>query len=104
MKIRSGFVSNSSSSSFCILGVSASNKDYKKVSDIPYNERNENTLTYESGINDSEEKYIGFNPERMRDDETLGQFKDRIIAAAEKIGIVIEKKNLDWITDGGYNG
>jgi hypothetical protein len=102
MKIRQGFVSNSSSSSFCILGVSVDNDTYDKVDSILFKDR---ILDVESAINDYDDsKYIGLNPSKMKDDETLGQFKDRIVSEAAKLGIIINKDEIDWITDGGYNG
>lgn len=104
MKIRSGFVSNSSSSSFCILGVEVDNETYNKVSDLPYKERTSTTLDAQSGISYEDVYYLGYNPEKMREDETLSQFKDRIVTEAAKLGITVEKKKLSWITDGGYNG
>ena len=100
MKIRNGFVSNSSSSSFCILGISVDDATYDKVQ-----ESDKCGIITECGINEGDDsKYIGLNPESMKEEETLSQFKDRIISEASKIGIVIEKAKLDWITDGGYNG
>lgn len=104
MKIRSGFVSNSSSSSFCILGVEVDNETYDKVSDLPYKERTSTTLDAQSGISYEDVYYLGYSPEKMGEEETLSQFKDRIVSEAAKLGIIIEKKNLSWITDGGYNG
>lgn len=104
MKIRSGFVSNSSSSSFCILGVGVDSETFEKVDAIPYNERNVDTLNAQTGISCEDEYYLGYNPGKMKDDETLSQFKDRIVNAASKVGITIKKEEIDWITDGGYNG
>lgn len=104
MKIRSGFVSNSSSSSFCILGVEVDSETFKKVNAIPYKERNEETLNTETSISYEGQYYLGYEPGKMKDDETLGHFKDRIVNAASKLGITIKKEELSFITDGGYNG
>jgi hypothetical protein len=104
MKIRSGFVSNSSSSSFCILGVEVDSETYDKVTSIGYKERTSTTLDSESSISCEDYHYIGYSPEKLGDDETLNQFKDRLVAEATKLGITIDKSKLSWITDGGYNG
>lgn len=101
MKIRQGFVSNSSSSSFCILGVSVAEDVYEKVCGTFESTK----LDSESAINDYDDsKYIGLYPSRMKEDETLSQFKDRIVIEAAKLGITIPKGEIYWITDGGYNG
>ena len=104
MKIRSGYVSNSSSSSFCILGFEATNDAWDKIDAIPYSGRTPETLNSESGISDEDLRLIGYNPSKMKEDETLSQFKDRIVAEAAKLGIVVDKNKIDWYTDGGYNG
>ena len=104
MKIRSGFVSNSSSSSFCILGVSVTSEQYDKVNSVRYSNRTSDTLDAHCGISDDSSYYIGYYPGKMKDDETLSQFKDRMIAAFTDVGITVDKKDIDWITDGGYNG
>lgn len=104
MKIRSGFVSNSSSSSFCILGVEVDNETYDKVNDLPYDKRTSSTLDTETSISYEGQYYLGYNPGKMSDGETLSQFKDRIVTEAAKLGITINKNDLDWIVDGGYNG
>lgn len=104
MKIRSGFVSNSSSSSFCILGVEVDSDTFEKVDAIPYNERTTETLNGETSISYEGQYYVGYDPGKMKEDETLSQFKDRIVDAASKVGITIKKEEISWITDGGYNG
>jgi hypothetical protein len=104
MKVRSGFVSNSSSSSFCILGVEVDAETYEKVDELPYKERTKTTLDTQTGISYEGVYYLGYNPDKMGEDETLSQFKDRIVSEAAKLDIAIEKKDLGWITDGGYNG
>lgn len=98
MKVRQGFVSNSSSSSFCILGFTA-----KDGEEIGYNKSE--LLRDENAISEWDDtRYIGAWPESMKDDETLLQFKTRIIEELKKFGIEREVKDLGWITDGGYNG
>jgi hypothetical protein len=71
MKIRSGFVSNSSSTSFCIYGVYS-----KKCSD--------EAMKTMKGIQAFEEpygdgSYIGVPLQECRDDETMGDFKKRVV-------------------------
>jgi hypothetical protein len=102
MKKRIGFVSNSSSSSFCLLGISFENdKEY-------YNEKIENSksnLDYEWACNSYDDTFtVGFSPDKMKDDETLLQFKQRIIDEFKKEGFDYTPDDLDWIIDGGYDG
>ncbi len=104
MKIRNGFVSNSSSSNFCILGIEVDNKTYSKVSAICPSEKTPDSLDSRRGISCEDFYFIGYCPDKMRDDETLSQFKDRIITEASKIGITIDKNQIDWYIDGGHNG
>jgi hypothetical protein len=100
MKIRNGFVSNSSSSSFCILGVQTTQEEYDKVCSME-----NTTLNTECGINEWDNSvYVGFNPEGMKDDETLLQFKTRLIEEMKKAGLTYKIEDLYWKTDGGYNG
>ena len=99
MKIRTNYVSNSSSSSFCVLGVVCP-EDY----DIN-NYKCGNLLTEESGIYDYYGKIIfGARPNEMNDDETLMEFKTRIVEEMKKCGLEITIEDLRWIKDGGYDG
>ena len=104
MKIRSGFVSNSSSSSFCILGVEVDSDIYEKVRSVRYSKENPTNLESHGSISYEGSYYVGFSPDKMKDDETLGQFKERIVTETNKFGLTVQTKSLDWITDGGYNG
>jgi len=98
-KYRSGFVSNSSSSSFCILGKEVSNEIYEKIGDS-----DSTKLKTESSISVEDVYYAGAHPEDMKDDETLSQFKQRIVSGFEAENIPSTVSELSWHTDGGYNG
>lgn len=101
MKIRNGFVSNSSSSSFCILGFTA-NVTQTGIVEKAFKET---SLDVEYAINEGDDsKYIGMCPEKMQDNETLRQFKRRIVDECKKLEIDVNIASLGWITDGGYNG
>ena len=109
MKIRQGFVSNSSSSSFCILGVCVDSDEYteayEEIADNSWSWSNKDTpykLNYSSGIEEYYECHIfGLEPNNMKDDETLLQFKQRIVDEFKKAGINIKVDELYWYTDGG---
>jgi hypothetical protein len=95
MKQRNGFVSNSSSSSFCIFGgvVDNDEKELPKGS----------SLDYVYGIsNYADSILVGCAPQDMGEDETRGRFEERITKEIHKIfGNNIA---CSWYTDGGYNG
>lgn len=98
MKIRTGFVSNSSSSSFCLLGLS-----FETENDAPKREKSK--LDFEYACNDGDDfVYLGLKPEKMNNEETLLQFKQRIVDEFAKDGYVTTVEKLSWHTDGGYNG
>ena len=78
MKIRNGFVSNSSSSSFCIYGTSV---------DIDGNieEMIENTGLEIHNYYDT--IYVGRSWSSIKDDETGAQFKESVNKALKNLGI-----------------
>ena len=100
MKTREGFVSNSSSTSFCIMGLQVSETgEYDAAETLA--EGTELEVHY--GCNEGDDSvYVGLPPDRMKEDETLLEFKNRVISALQSKGH--PDIEVFWITDGGYNG
>lgn len=81
MKIRNGFVSNSSSSSFLIYGVSIRSNEFEKILENQGIDSWE--LEKKSGLEiiqpcDTETVYIGLSWDSTKDDETRKQFQERV--------------------------
>ena len=96
MKIRIGFVSNSSSCSFCVYGVRVEEKlDYDKEEALI-----NSGLSVE--IFQSDDKAVGISWSSIKDNETGKQFKERI----EKLIKKYFEGELQFGTqeDGYYNG
>lgn len=111
MKKRMGFVSNSSSSSFCILGVTSD--EIEEQIDV-------NTLSEEfdwyyfsskdiqvrSGISDYYESYvIGVSPSSLDENLTIVQNKEVVAEKINKVfGTTFTKDDIGFMVDEGYNG
>ena len=105
MKIRQGFVSNSSSSSFCLLCIQCNDEKYKIDVDDRYNEIDSTELSEAYAIDEYDEaQYLGMTPHMMKDDETLLQFKQRIVDELKKLNVEVDVSDLFWEVQGGYNG
>ncbi|MCK9596309.1 hypothetical protein M0R19_03955 [Candidatus Pacearchaeota archaeon] len=115
MKIRKGFVSNSSTTSFCIYGVCASFDDIEKSIFDKYKEDENNRIekTYqicdENNLFfirrfdcDDSDCYIGRHIADMKDEETLGEFKNKTKELMKKLfgGVFQDDKYYSIQTDG----
>jgi len=94
MKIRTGFVSNSSSSSFCIFGV------YENLTEDMIDALEDAGFSVYDPF-DSSEKYAGMDCHKMEMDETRRQFEDRVTKKLEELGYTGPFSNYQ---EGWYNG
>ena len=118
MKIRSGFVSNSSSSSFLMYGTYVDNEKIEEIKQFPSLKKEFEDKDLEKydiaeilvSLNkdlesetmpDDEGFYIGISWDKVKDDETGKQFKNRVKEVLEKI---IGKCELGTHSEAWYNG
>jgi len=104
MKIRLGFVSNSSTSSFCIYGTSIENLIDEEGNTIDeLSNPNIDTWCPPGG-----EIHIGRSLTEIKDDQTFKEFKDEtkemIIAELKKMNIKISDLKFGIHQEGWYNG
>ena len=81
MKVRNGFVSNSSTSSFLIYGTEVSYEQAEAVEDY-LNDHKDVRLSLEYG---EDNRYVGYSPCSIKDEETGKQFKTSIEEAIKKM-------------------
>lgn len=111
MKVRIGFVSNSSSSSFCLFGAYIKNEDIMKVANTDETEdiyelceiiTEKTDLKFEGRFDDYAEPCFGYYPNDQKEDETKAQFRERTEKAlSELFGRPVK---ASYHTDGWFNG
>ena len=98
MKVRNGFVSNSSTSSFLIFGTYLENSS----EDIYQQFAGVEGIVVHSGPYDEDGVYVGRCPSTIRHDETGKQFKESTQKLIEeKLGREVK---CDWMEHAWYNG
>lgn len=113
MKIRNGFVSNSSSSSFCILGATFSEGEVvERLKNKPCVENNRCTtidialsghkLSYCFGISDYyEEVIVGISADDLDENKSIAELKKDICEKLQNVFVDIELRDVKWFIDGG---
>ena len=106
MKIRTGFVSNSSSSSFCLLGVVFDPEKFG-MSEMPDDMWDyfgkDDFLVFKKGVYNYYGYIVGAYPGKMKDDQTLSSFKKDVLDSLKKYGFTGSIEDIHFIVDGGYD-
>jgi hypothetical protein len=101
MKVRKGFVSNSSSCSFLLYGTYTDDKDLiEKAEKFNSKLTSKGIETYSMDFSDG--LYIGKSPDKMRDDQTMSDFKKEVAQTIDEI--LGAPQNYSFLEEAWYNG
>lgn len=101
MKLRAGYVSNSSSSSYwvdstCFMGVNYNAEGYKGIDYQRYKALNLG-FDYETFVFDEGDNVItGLSVTEMGEDETKAQFRKRVFEILQSCGYTGKESDVDW--------
>lgn len=99
MKIRMGYVSNSSSSSYwvdstCFMGIDHHTDGYDTIDFSP----SSNLIEFgnHGSWREGDEMVIGFDVDDMKENETKKEFRHRVFEALKSIGYTGKEEDVDW--------
>lgn len=101
MKICATFISNSSSTSFCMIGLSTDEDIYDQYYQLDYEARKNLPINIYCHDDDY---YIGVDITKMQDHETLTQFKIRVGNLLEETIPNLHGCKPDFVIDSWYDG
>jgi len=95
LKKKLDYVTNSSSTSFCVWGIvlpfkEANAFDYDKYAEMELNKRG-----FRYGETDG--MAYGISPKMMKPNQTLNEFKEEIVEILNSLGLSVTKKQIKYI-------
>jgi hypothetical protein len=86
------------------ISVEGHNPDYEEDEYGEEEDIYEIAEKYGLDYNSIEGSYLGLDVAKMQDHQTLGEFKDQIVVLLKKMGIERERKDIQLICEGGFDG